>query len=123
MGALCLRETMGKMTTKSNRAPRTSADPDAAAEAPRTHHIDKRAAAILTATTGTDDDLLTTPETSAWLNCSTQWLEIGRNKGYGPPFERLAPRMIRYQRGAVRKWLEKRSHRSTSEYRTAPKAT
>jgi predicted DNA-binding transcriptional regulator AlpA len=97
------------MTTKSSRASRTSA--------PRTHHIDRRADAILTATTGTnDDDLLSTPEMAAWLGCSTQWLEIGRAKGYGPPFERLSPRMVRYRRGKVRAWLDERSHRSTAEY-------
>jgi predicted DNA-binding transcriptional regulator AlpA len=94
------------MATRSNR------------QSLQTHHIDKRADAILTATTGTDDDLLTTPETAAWLGCSTQWLEIGRNKGFGPPYQRLAARMIRYRRGAVREWLEERSHHRTSEYRT-----
>jgi hypothetical protein len=85
--------------------------------ATKTFHIDKRADSILATTAGDDDDLLSTPEMAAWLGCSTQWLEIARNKGYGPPFERLSPRMIRYRVGAVRKWLDERSHHSTAEYR------
>ena len=85
----------------------------------KTLHIDKRADSILATTAGDDDNLLSTPEMAAWLGCSTQWLEIGRNKGYGPPFERLSPRMIRYRRGKVRAWLNERSHRSTSEYAKA----
>jgi hypothetical protein len=83
---------------------------------PLHHHLDKRAAHLL-ATSGDDDDLLTTPETAEWLQTSEQWLEIGRVKGYGPPFERLAPKIIRYRRGKVRKWLDQRSHFSTAEYR------
>jgi hypothetical protein len=83
---------------------------------PLRHHLDKRAANLL-ATSGNDDDLLTTPDTAEWLQTSEQWLEIGRVKGYGPPFERLAPKIIRYRRGKVRKWLDQRSHFSTAEYR------
>jgi hypothetical protein len=82
---------------------------------PQRLHLDKRAAA-LAAVPGADDELLDTPAMAAWLGVSIQWLEIGRCKGYGPPFERLSPRVIRYQRGRTRQWLVERSHRCTSEY-------
>lgn len=78
-------------------------------------HIDKRAAAIA-ASAPEDDDLLSTPQLAAWLGVSEPWLEIGRHSGWGPPFERLGPRLIRYSRRKVRKWLEQRSHRCTGEY-------
>jgi hypothetical protein len=80
------------------------------------HHIDKRAS-FLAAVPGSDDELLTTGLTAIWLGVSTQWLEIGRIRGYGPTFERLGPKLIRYRRGNVREWLASRSHSSTAEYR------
>jgi predicted DNA-binding transcriptional regulator AlpA len=85
---------------------------------PQKLHLDKRAAAIA-ATVDADnaDELLTTPATAAWLGVSTAWLENARHRGYGPPYERLGPRTIRYLRSRVRYWLDERSHRSTSEYR------
>jgi hypothetical protein len=82
---------------------------------PRRFHVDRRAAEVA-AQPGSDDDLLTTPELAEYLGCSTQWVEIGRSKGYGPEFERVSRKMIRYRRGKVRKWLDGRSHGSTAEY-------
>ena len=84
---------------------------------PQRFHLDRRAASIAASSAGDDDELLTTQEEAAWLQVSVQWLEIGRSKGYGPPYERLGPKTIRYQRGKTRKWLGQRSHYSTSEYR------
>jgi hypothetical protein len=86
--------------------------------APR-HHLDRRAAEIKAATSGADDELLSTVQTASWLGCSTQWLTIGRHKGYGPPFEKLSHRMVRYRRGAVRAWLDSRTRASTAEYQRA----
>jgi predicted DNA-binding transcriptional regulator AlpA len=87
---------------------------------PKTYHIDKRAGAVAAATTGSGDELLTTPQAAVWLGVSTQWLEIARHRGSGgPPFERLSSRMIRYRRSKVLAWLDERSHSATSEY--APK--
>lgn len=82
---------------------------------PQRHHLDRRACK-LAALPGDDDDLLSTKETAGWLDTSEQWLEIGRSKGYGPPYVRLSPRRIRYRRGTVKVWLQERSHRMTSEY-------
>jgi predicted DNA-binding transcriptional regulator AlpA len=91
----------------------------------RKHHIDKRAAKLVTENTAklvnentdsADDDLLTTTQVAVWLCVSIPWLEIGRGKGYGPPFVRLTKRCVRYKRGEVRTWLEERAHHCTSEY-------
>jgi predicted DNA-binding transcriptional regulator AlpA len=62
-----------------------------------------------------DDIYLTTPELAKYLKLSTQWLEIGRSKGYGPPFVRLTKRMVRYSLSEVHEWMRKRSYASTTE--------
>jgi hypothetical protein len=85
-----------------------------------THHLDRRALDLIEAANeATDDELMSTPRTAVWLGVSPEWLEIGRSKGWGPPFRRLSPRRIRYHRGDVKKWLQERAHRSTHEYETA----
>jgi hypothetical protein len=80
------------------------------------HHLDKRADNLIAVSSGADDDLLGTADVAKWLNVSTQWLEIGRCKNYGPPFLRLSSRYVRYRRGDVRAWLQERTHRCTKEY-------
>ena len=87
----------------------------------RKHHLDRRADKLIAAGAGDPNELLATKQVAAWLDVSEQWLEIGRHKGYGPPYIRLTPRMIRYKRGGVLKYLEKRTHRSTAEYATKRK--
>src|SRR4051812_30170755 len=84
--------------------------------APKTHHIDRRADQVLAAGNGDDDDMLNTLQVAAWLGCSTQWLEIGRVRGYGPEFIRFGERSIRYRKGNVRKWLRERTFASTTQY-------
>jgi hypothetical protein len=84
---------------------------------PRSFHIDKRAGEILAAGHhGNDDQLMTTEQTAAWLGVSTQWLEIRRCNGGGPPFERISARTVRYRRDKVRHWLDQRSYASTKAY-------
>jgi hypothetical protein len=87
-----------------------------AALAPKTFHIDRRADRIVAGNLGADDELLTTRAVAAWLEVSPQWLEIGRHRGYGPPFKKLSPRNIRYRRGDLLNWLRSRTHSSTAEY-------
>jgi predicted DNA-binding transcriptional regulator AlpA len=82
---------------------------------PRKFHFDKRIDSIVDAPGG-DDDLLTAAEVAAWLGVSVQWVDIGRSEGYGPPFQKLGDRLVRYHRGAVRAWLLARTHYSTAEY-------
>jgi predicted DNA-binding transcriptional regulator AlpA len=83
----------------------------------KNHHLDKRAGAIAAAAAGEDEnELLTTTQTAEWLGVSEPWLEIGRHKGYGPPFITIAPRLVRYLRSNVLAWLHERTHQCTREY-------
>jgi hypothetical protein len=112
------RPTSDRPPRPENDAPRAtpiSESPRGPRGPPRKHHIDKRAA-TLAAQPGDDDELMTVVECANWLGVSTEWLNIGRSKGYGPPFVRLSPNMVRYRRAGVRTWLIKRTHRSTAEY-------
>jgi predicted DNA-binding transcriptional regulator AlpA len=84
------------------------------------HHLDKRADAVAAAGAGAPDDLISTKELATWLGLSEQWVEIGRHRGYGPPFLRLTPRRVRYRRCDVLAWLEQRRHQSTAEYLRRP---
>jgi len=82
-----------------------------------THHLDRRALDLIEAANeGTDDDLMSTPRLAVLLGVSPGWLEIGRSRGWGPPFLKLSPRRVRYHRGTVKAWLQERAYRSTAEY-------
>jgi predicted DNA-binding transcriptional regulator AlpA len=84
---------------------------------PQRHHIDRRAGDLIGAADAADaNELLATSEVAEWLGVSTQFLEIGRHRGYGPPFVRLSPRRVRYLRSSVLDWLRDRQHRGTQEY-------
>jgi len=81
------------------------------------HHIDRRAQSTAdTVSHGDPDEAFDTNETARLIHVSTQWLEIGRHKGYGPPFSRISRRMIRYRRRDIVDWLKARAHACTSEY-------
>jgi predicted DNA-binding transcriptional regulator AlpA len=91
----------------------------------RKHNVDRRADMIFAAATAQRqapppalpsasstpdaDQLLSTPAVAAMLGVSEQWMEQGRKKGWGPPFQKLAPRCVRYRRGDVLEWLKQRS--------------
>jgi hypothetical protein len=64
------------------------------------------------------EELLTTKETAAWLSVSTQFLEIGRTRGYGPKFKLITDSVVRYRVGDIRDWLKVRTYASTAEYKT-----
>jgi len=49
-------------------------------------------------------DYLTTSQAAKYLQVSTQWLEIGRVKGYGPPFIKLS-RLVRYKKSDLDQWM------------------
>lgn len=84
---------------------------------PATHHLDRRADHIIgRAPDGDADNLLSTKEVATWLGVSEQWVEIGRHRGYGPKFVKVAARRIRYRRGDVIAFLRERTHASTAEY-------
>jgi hypothetical protein len=82
------------------------------------HHLDARAEQIAEQGRGDPDDLLSTIQVAAWLGVSVQFLEIGRSKGFGPPFIVVAPRVLRYSRQDILAWLATRTHARTSEYET-----
>jgi predicted DNA-binding transcriptional regulator AlpA len=79
------------------------------------HHLDRRAGELIAIGAGNPDDLLTTKQVAAWFGMSVITLEIWRSKGKGPPFTKLTPRMVRYQRGGVLNWLAKRTCTSTAQ--------
>lgn len=90
--------------------------------APKKFHLDRRAAqlaatTIIQSVQPDDDELLTTKQTSQLLGVSEQWLGVRRARGDGPPFEQMSERVIRYRRGTLRGWLEKRSRLAISEYK------
>lgn len=74
------------------------------------HHIDRKAREILDqlAVDLADDTLLTTLQCANWLGVSTQFLELGRIRNYGPPAVSIAPRVIRYRKNSVLRWLIER---------------
>ncbi|MBK5956890.1 hypothetical protein CCR97_01480 [Rhodoplanes elegans] len=74
---------------------------------PARHGIDRRARDISKLSTGHPDDLITTAQLAAWLGVSIQWAEIGRSKGWGPPYIKLG-RRVAYRRGSVLAWLAER---------------
>ena len=80
------------------------------------HLIDKRADAVVAKSKGDADDLLPTQAVAKWLDVSDEFLEVGRCKGYGPPFIRMGTRRIRYRRADVVQWLKSRTYQSTSQY-------
>ena len=50
-------------------------------------------------------EYLNTKQTAGYLQLSTQWLEIGRVKGYGPKFIKLG-RLVRYCRASLDEYLK-----------------
>jgi len=55
------------------------------------------------------------------LGVSINWLENNRTVGNGPPFRKLSDRVIKYHRGEVMRWLDKRKYTSTKQYTTKKK--
>jgi hypothetical protein len=71
------------------------------------HHLDRRIDQILAALDKLrPDQVLDTPKLAEVFGVSPQWLEIGRCRGWGPPFERGY--RYSYQIPKVRKWLTER---------------
>ncbi len=109
--------TAAKIGASAQHAP---GDPQSGTARPCSHHLDRRAFQLIDHGAGGDpDDLLDTAALTDWLGLSKQWAEIGRSRGYGPPFIRLGPRRIRYRRKDVLRWLESRVYARTADYKTA----
>ena len=58
---------------------------------------------------GDPNDLLTPEYVAAKLRVSLAWLAAVRINGFGPPFKRLSPAIIRYPRGGFIQYLKTRS--------------
>jgi hypothetical protein len=58
----------------------------------------------MNSTISTPSEYLTTIQAARHLNCSRQYLEIGRSKGYGPPYCKLG-RAVRYRASALNEWM------------------
>ena len=111
------RETVSPIRNGRRNGDRGDGDDSDSADAPRRLHLDKRVDSLITSTPeGADDDLLTTQQIAGWFGTSQQWVELGRAKGYGPPYVKLAPGIIRYKRSVVVEWLREREFKRTSEY-------
>lgn len=112
---LLARRIDGKshMSTKAN----TAASSSRIRHQPAFLLLDRRAQQVANVAIGADPDLLlNTKQLAEWLGVSTQWVEIGRSKGYGPPFRKIGLKAVRYHVGDVKAWLEARSHHSTAAY-------
>jgi excisionase family DNA binding protein len=55
---------------------------------------------------------LTTPEAARYLNVSTQFLEIARYRGVGPPYCKIG-RAVRYRRSRLDEWMISNERRPT----------
>jgi hypothetical protein len=73
------------------------------------HHLDRRAGHLADLGKGNAEDELTSQELADWLGVCEQWVVSGRAYDYGPPFIKPYPRVTRYKRGAVIKWLRERA--------------
>ena len=60
----------------------------------------------------TPPEYLNTKQAAKYLQVSTQWLEIGRVKGYGPKFIKFG-RMVRYRRETIDNYLQTREVENT----------
>jgi hypothetical protein len=96
------------MSQKKTAATKSSPQKEQHAHVTGRFKIDARAHLIKNPEAVNDDDLMTTAEVASWLSVSRQWLEIGRNKNYGPPFVRIGPGVIMYRRDTINKWLRER---------------
>ena len=55
-------------------------------------------------------DLLTEEETATILQVHRATLSRWRQRGGGPPFVRLGPKLIRYRRSELRAWVAEGQH-------------
>jgi hypothetical protein len=79
------------------------------------HHLDRRAEKLLLEAIN-NDQLLTTEECAGWLGVSENWLAVGRIRGWGPPYQKPAPKILRYHPPAVRNWLKERARIASSHH-------
>ena len=59
--------------------------------------------------------LLSRIEIEAEYGISRRWLELAAISGEGPPFIKVSPRMVRYRRNQLEKWLNDREFDNTTQ--------
>ena len=86
---------------------------------PQRHHVDPFAPAVIgVLAEGDMDDLFTPEQVAEYQRVKISWLNVARSLGYGPPFIKVGPHMIRYRRGDLLKWLRSRvTHHKTIQRR------
>ena len=70
-------------------------------------HSHPRTTAASTRAVGTPE-YLDTIDAARYLGFSVQHLEIGRCRGYGPPYVRVGAKAIRYKRSELDRWMLER---------------
>ncbi|MER9771780.1 DNA-binding protein [Mesorhizobium sp. M0220] len=61
-----------------------------------------------------DREYMNTQQAAKYLGFSTQFLEIGRHKGYGPAYLKY-PQAVKYRRCDLDEWAAKHLRQHTSE--------
>lgn len=91
---------------------------------PQTHHLDKWAPQLSRyVADGDPDEMLPTKRVAELLHVTETTLEIWRShtratgKLEGPPFVQIGPRLVRYRRGTLVKWLTSRSAKTAKRRR------
>ena len=59
-------------------------------------------------------EYLTTTEAACYLSMSRQWFEIGRLRGYGPPYVKIG-RAVRYKKSTLDDFMAARVRNHTVE--------
>jgi hypothetical protein len=72
---------------------------------------DKDAPSTSTGPADDNEELLDTPKASVFLDVSESFLVKARRKGTGPPFVRIGEKLIKYKKGTLRKYRDKREGR------------
>ncbi len=85
------------------------------------HQLDRRAHKLLDEAIS-ENALLDTEQVADWLGVSKNWLEIGRIRGWGPRFKKLAPKIVRYHVPDVRDFLEECSRRASDQHASSKAA-
>jgi hypothetical protein len=75
---------------------------------PLRFHFDRRIRQIMATNIGEPDDLLDSKQLADLFGVSVVWVEIARCHNYGPKFEKLGPRCIRYTRANITKFCQAR---------------
>lgn len=96
-------------TAKTKPVPPRTGNPGSFIK-PKRHNFDRFIDQILPLVEDGDPlDFLEPEYVAAKMRVSKAWLDSGRVNGFGPPFVRLGPGIVRYPRGKFAQFLKTRS--------------